>query len=187
MPSNRLLPSEKLREKHSEAIYKDALKINGLLAEFKVKIKSLCMEVYEVYMAEKDNTKPGKGNFTWFNFDRSLKIEVSINDSITFDDLGIKAAKDKLDEFLNANLDAKQEFLKEMVTDAFSNTRGRLDAKKVMQLLKYKSRINEPLFQDALTVLEQSIRRPDSKTYFRVWERNDDGKYDLIDLNFSSI
>ncbi len=31
-------------------------------------------------------------------------------------------------------------------------------------------------------------RKPDSKKYFRVWEREGkDGEYELIDLNFSSI
>ena len=56
-----------------------------------------------------------------------------------------------------------------------------------MSLLKYRSKITAPLFQEALTLLEGSIRTPDSKTYFRIWERKEDGGYVLIDLNFSSI
>lgn len=187
MPSKRLLPSEKLMERNAETIYKDSVKIHNALMNFKANMKQLCDQVYEAFMAEKDNTKAGKGNFTWFNFDRSIKIEVSVNERIEFDDLTIKASKDKLDEFLNANLDAKQEFLKEMVTAAFSSTKGKLDTKKVMSLLKYKSRIPDPLFQDAMNLLEQSIRRPSSKVYFRIWERDEQGEYKNIDLNFSSV
>src|SRR5690606_379589 len=127
------------------------------------------------------------GNFTWHNFDRSLKIEVSINERIQFDDLTITACKDKLNQLIDANNEGKVESIKDMVNDAFSTSRGKLDAKKVMSLLKYKSRIKAPVFQEAMVLLEESIRRPDSKVYFRIWKKNQDGKYENIDLNFSSI
>ena len=92
-------------------------------------------------MQEKENDKKGKGNFTWFNFDRSIKVEVSISDRIEFDDLGIIACKDKLNEFLDSNIESKDDAVKSMILDAFNNTKGELDAKKVMNLLRYKSKI----------------------------------------------
>jgi predicted Zn-dependent protease len=157
------------------------------LSSFKSYIKEVCQEVYETFMAEKDNDTPGKGNFTWFNFDRSIKIEVSINEQITFDDLTIKAAQDKLNEFLGNELSTTQEFIKELIKDAFSTSRGKLDSKKVMSLVRHKNRISDPIFQEAIALVEQSIRRPESKTYFRIWQKNEDGKYEVVDLNFSSI
>jgi hypothetical protein len=143
--------------------------------------------VYETSLEEYKVKPEQKGNFTWYNFDRTIKIEVSINDRIEFDDLQITACKQKLDEFLNEQLDSKTEFVREMVTDAFSTSRGKLDAKKVLSLMKYKSKIKHQLFQEALTLLTDSIRRPDSRTYFRIWEQQPDGRYELLDLNFSSI
>ena len=56
-----------------------------------------------------------------------------------------------------------------------------------MSLLKYRSKIDNPLFQEALKLLEQSIRHPDSKRYFQIYVRNSEGAYDNIDLNFSNI
>jgi tRNA nucleotidyltransferase/poly(A) polymerase len=150
-------------------------------------MQKLCNEVYVKMMEEFKTKTDSKGNFTWFNFDRSVKVEVSIADRIDFDDLTITACKDKLDEFLDQNLDSKQEFVKQLVTDAFSTSRGKLDAKKVMSLLKYRTKIKSDLFQEALNLLESAIRRPDSRTYFRIWERDKSGEYKLIDLNFSSI
>jgi hypothetical protein len=129
----------------------------------------------------------GKGNYTWFNFDRSVKIEVSVNERIEFDDLTIKACKEKLDEFLSENVTSKHEMIKQIVTDAFSTTRGKLDAKKVMSLLRYKDKVKDALFLESMELLEKSIRRPDSKTYYRISERMEDGGYRVIDLNFSSI
>jgi hypothetical protein len=187
IPYNRTTKCERLMERQSAKLLKEATKINQDLKCFKGFIKDVCQEVYETFMAEKNNDKPSKGNFTWFNFDRSIKIEVSINEAIQFDDLTIKAAKDKFDVFLNANIDAKQEFVKDMILDAFATSRGNMDVTKVMNLVRYKTRIHDPIFQEAIALVEQSIRRPDSKTYFRIWCKNLDRKYEVIDLNFSSI
>lgn len=183
---SRTTNSERLMEAQSYKLAKEALKLNQELSAFKNYVREVCQEVYDTYMAEKEAT-PTKGNFTWYNFDRSIKIEVSINERIEFDDLGITACKSKLHDFLKENVESKDAFIKDMVMDAFETSRGKLDAKKVMSLLRYRSKIKNPLFQEALNLLEESIRRPESKTYFRVSTRTAEGKYEVIDLNFSSI
>lgn len=187
VPYVRTTKSERLMEKESFRIFKEASRLSTDLKAFKNRIKEICQEVYDTYMSEKEASVKGKGNFVWFNFDRSIKIEVSINDRIEFDDLGIIACKAKLDEFFTGAIESKHDYVKEMAMDAFSTTTGKLDVKKVLSLLKWKSKIKEDLFQEAMKLIEDSIRRPDSKTYFRVWVKNDDGKYDNIDLNFSSL
>jgi len=183
---SRTTKSERLMEAQSYKLAKEALKLNQELSAFKNYVREVCQEVYDTYMSEKEAT-PTKGNFIWYNFDRSIKIEVSIKERIEFDDLGITACKSKLHDFLKENVESKDAFIKDMVMDAFETSRGKLDAKKVMSLLRYRSKIKNPLFQEALNLLEESIRRPESKTYFRVSTRTSEGKYEVIDLNFSSI
>ena len=188
VPYNRTTKSERLQEIQSARLMKKAIDINTKLKDFKEEVGVICKKVYDGFMIANNTTsKNSKGNFTWYNFDRSIKVEVSVNERIEFDDLGIKACKEKLDLFLEANLESKNEFIKQMVLDAFETSRGKLDSKKVMSLLKYKSKIKAPLFQDAMQLLENSIRRPSSKTYFRIWFKDAEGKYESIDLNFSSI
>lgn len=187
IPYNRTTKSERLMEVQSLKILKQALKINTDLLAFKEYIKDTCQKVYETFMEEKNNDKASKGNFTWFNFNRTIKIEVSINERIEFDDMSIKACKDKLNDFLTNNVESKDEFIKQMVLDAFETSRGKLDAKKVMSLLRYRSKIKAEEFQEALNLLESAIRRPESKTYFRVWLLGADGKYENVELNFSSL
>ena len=187
VPVEYISPGVRLKERNAGKLLKKAHKINKELKAFKQETEKLCKDVYEAMFAEFKVKADGKGNFIWFNFDRSIKIEVSVNERIDFDDLTITACKQKLDEFLDENLDSKQEFVKQLVTDAFATSRGKLDAKKVMSLLKYRSKIASPLFQDALNLLEQSITRPGSKAYFRIWEKVKDGQYQQIDLNFSSL
>jgi hypothetical protein len=187
IPFSRTTQSERLMERKSAKLLKGAKSLNKRLKAFKNEVRDICTEVYDKYMEEQKNDKKTKGNFTWYNFNRSIKIEVSVNERIEFDDLGIIACKDKLDEFLNNNVEAKNEFIKQLVMDAFETSKGKLDTKKVMGLLRYRSKIKAKAFQEALDLIEKSIRRPDSKTYFRIWAKNEEGKYENLDLNFSSI
>ena len=85
---------------------------------------------------------------------------------------------------------ALNEMIRQLILDAFSTSRGRLDTKKVLGLVKYRQRVpanKYPQFHQAINAVEDAIRRPDSKLYFRIAERNDEGKYININLNFSSI
>lgn len=179
--------SEKLKERHANTLLTKAQALNKRLVDYKADFKRLCDEVYEAAMADFKANPDSKGNYTWFNFDRSVKVEVNINERITFDDLTITACKNKLDEFLDNNVESKHDFVKQLVTDAFATTRGKLDAKKVMSLLRYEDKIKDTIFQESLSLLKESIRRPDSRTYYRISERQEDGSYKVIDLNFSSI
>ena len=188
VPYARTTKSERLMERNSHRLLKEALKINAGLVELKELTRVLSHEAYLAFMEETNNAgKPRKGNFTWFNFDRSIKIEVSISERIEFDDLHLAVCKDKLDEFLNINVESKDEFIKQLIMDAFATTKGNLDVKKLMGLLRYRSKIKAPLFQEAMAALEDGIRRPDSKTYFRIWLKDSENKYQNIDLNFSNI
>lgn len=186
IPVSRVTSEEKQRERAAAKLLADAKKINNALQEFKNSVSETCAAVYDTYMASRKVTAPMKGNFTWYNFDRSIKIEVSVNERIEFDDMSLAACRAKLNEFLEGAIDSKVEFIKDLVNEAFSTSRGRLDSKKVMSLLKYKSKIKEPAFAEAMDYLEQSIRRSTSRTYFRVWEKVG-GEYQAVDLNFSSI
>lgn len=188
VPMIYLTPAIKLRERNAAKILAGAIRINKELAAYKEYVNKLCNEVYEKVLEElKASGKNPNKSYTWYNFDRSVKIEVSMSERIDFDDITILACKQKLDAFLDENIDSKMEFVKELVTDAFSTSRGKIDSKKVMSLMKYRTKIKHPLFLEAMDLLTESIRRPDSKTYFRVWNRNEKGEYQSIDLNFSSI
>jgi len=188
IPFNRTTPYERMTERNAAKLAKEAKAINAKLTAYKTTMRELCNEVYDTFMAEKKVGKVMKGNFTWFNFDRSIKIEVSISDRIEFDSLHVTAAKEKFDAFLDRNVSATDEAIRAMIMDAFQTSGGKLDTKRVLGLLRYRSKIKDELFGEACAILESGIRRPDSTKYFRVWQRTGvDGEYELIDLNFSSI
>jgi len=177
----------RLKERNAATLLKEAVSLNKKLTIFKKLVEKLSGGVYQVAMEEFKAKKDGKGNFTWFNFDRSIKVEVSISERTEFDDLAIEASKKKLDEFLGENLNSKTAFVKDLVIDAFSTTKGKIDVDKVFQLMKYRTKIKDQLFQEAINILEAGIRRPGSKTYFRISEKKEDGSYSLVNLNFSNV
>jgi predicted HTH domain antitoxin len=187
IPCEYLSGSLKLKESTAAILVRRAKVLNLSLKKFKKEIADRSLAVHQKAMEDYKAKGDTKGSYTYFNFDRSIKIEVSIAERIDFDDLAIKAAKEKLDLFLNANLDAKTEFLKDMVIDAFSTSRGKIDSKKVISLMRYQTKITDQLFQEAIQILSDGIRRPGSKTYFRIFERIADGSYKLIELNFSAL
>ncbi len=187
IPVEYISAGTRLKERNSAILAKEAKLLNKKLVDFKNRVEKLSNDVLAKSMEEFKANPRSQGGFIWFNFDRSLKIEVSIQDRIVFDDLAVKAAKDKLDTFLGQNVDSKIEFVKDLVISAFSTTKGNIDTKKIMSLMKYNTKIKDPLFQDAVKILSDGMRNPSSKTYFRIFERNPSGEYTLIDLNFSSL
>ena len=175
-------------ERSTARILKSALAVNKKLQDFKDMVRDLSEEAYAAFMEEKSSNRETKGNFTWYNFNRSIKIEVSVNEPIQFDDLTIAAAKEKFDQFLDENVQSKNEFVKQMINGAFETQRaGKLDVKQVMGLTRYQSKINDPKFTEAVNLINEAIRRPKSKTYFRVWVKDAAGEYQNIELNLSSI
>lgn len=188
VPVDRVHQNERFKEKAACKIAREALKTNNALEKF----KTLCVELTEKAYQEdlKANKAPTKGGYTLYNFDRSIKIERSLNERIEFDDNLIKTAKEKFDDFLQAGTGSVEEVIRQMIMDAFSNTRkGKMDTKKVLHLLSYRDRISAekyPTFHQALNLIEESIRRPDSKTYYRISIKQD-GEYKSVELNFSNI
>lgn len=191
IPVNRISKAENLRERLSEKVLKAAMKVNEQLYNLKAIISNANDAVMREIAKENRHlekaTRWGKGNHTWYNFDRSVKIEVNINEMIRFDEAKISAARELFDNFIDRNVTGTDDIVRQLINSAFSNTKGGLDSKKVLSLLKYRTRIKDKSFHAALDLIEQSISRPDSKKYYRVWVKNEEGQYENVDLNFSSI
>lgn len=189
IPLNYITPSDRLKERVSGSILRDAKSLSARLAKFKEDMLNKCEQVREKKLEELNarGKSIGSGAMVFYNFDKSIKVTFDVNNFIEFDDITLSACKAKLDEWLNSNLDSKSEFMKEIVMNAFSTSRGKIDTKKVLDLMKWRSKVKDALFQDAINLLADAIRRGGSRTYPRVWERDKNGEYKAINLNFSSI
>jgi len=189
IPSARVTAAEKKKEKISDRLFKEATKINQMLIDFKRNALLSSIELYDETLANAgvENVDKRKGNFTYYNFDRSLKFEINVNERIEFDDMLISACREKLMTFIDSKISGVDSFIKDIVMDAFNTRSKKLDTRKVMGLLKHRKTVKEPVFLEAMDLLEESIKRPSSKKYFRIWKRNELGEYENIELNFSAV
>lgn len=190
IPANRLTVAEKTREKGAYDLAKKAAKVSNDLAKFKAYVMDVCNQVVTTVLAELKREPNKKGNYTWYNFDQSIKVECDVNEAIRFDPILIEAAKEKLFNVMSENISGDEVF-KEVVLDAFSTTSGKLDTRKVLGLRKYTTKIKSKLVREewsgAMEIIDRSITRPESRTYYRISIKNDQGEFVAIPLDFASI
>lgn len=188
VPYSEITKKEKVIEEVTYKIAKEAIKVNAQLVKFKAHIEQLVKVAIEAIRVNYNGKKTVfKGNYTLYNFDRSVKVCVRVSQPIKFDEITIEAARQLLREFLEDGLSAKNMFIKQMVLDAFETRRGQMDTKRVMGLQRYSDRIKDYRYTKAMQLINESIRRPESATYYQVWIRNENGKYVSVDLDLARI
>lgn len=187
IPYERTTKYERAAEVSTHKLAVEALKIHNTLTSFKDGVREEANKLYALFEKEKGQIGKGKGSATFYNFDRSIKVSVKVNEQITFDENTIDLAKAKLDELLNDGLEGAKDFVKPLVMEAFQTQNGKLDTKRVLGLRRHASRIKDARYNEAMALIDQAVRRPSSKEYFQVWVRDENGEYQDIQLNFASV
>lgn len=188
IPISHVKTVEKINERVTITIATKALKVSEAIAKLKEDIEQLTEQAFEAFRKEyKGKKEDHKGNISIFSFDRSIKIVVRVSEAIRFDDQTINLAKERLTEFLRDGISAKDTVIKDMVLDAFNTAGGKLDVKKIFGLKRYASRIEDSRYAEAMKLIDEAIRRPDSATYYQVWIRNSRGEYDAVALSLADV
>lgn len=146
-------------------------------------VEAMVKEQYKI----KGKAKETKGNITWYNFDKSIKIEADVNEISKWDDALMTEAHQLLKNYLNRKLGDTVELVKDLVDKAFSNSKGTIDSKKVFSILRYKEKIQSKDFQKACELMLQAQGIDKTKLYMRIWVKQTTGEYKLVNLNFSAI
>ncbi len=189
-PSGQEIPAQyvpkldKLRDRTARRILKKAEGLSLRLADFKEEAITDADKVYDTMMAENKIRKNSRGGYTITSFDKSIKVEISIQERIEFDDL-IQVAQEKINEFLAEKTGGVDEDLRQIINLAFKTTKGQMDVKRVLSL--FKLQIRHKKWLEAMDILKKSINRNVSKRYMRVWKKNESGEYKAVELNFSAL
>lgn len=144
-------------------------------------IYELQLKAYEIDGRDVDKMK---GNFTFYSYDKQLKVEVNIGQKMEFDDK-INLAKAEIDAYLQEITEGFSNDIVTIVNHAFTTVRGKLDHKRILQLFSYK--IKNARWEKAMQLLKDSITTNHSKRYIKVSERDSTGEYQVINVQFSSI
>ena len=167
IPYNRTTPIERKKEKHAFNLLKKGQNVTKILAELKAAVKEASDEVLNAEREASNVKLSEKGNYTWYNFDKSIKIQVDVNEPIKFDEIKIASAKEKLMNLIRTNING-DDFIISIAEDAFQTSSGKLDPKKILGLRKHSSRIrNEAIkleWEEIMKQIDASITRPKSKS-----------------------
>lgn len=126
-----------------------------------------------------------KGNITLFSFDGKYKIVRQIQDTIRFDER-LQAAKVLIDECIQSWAADSNDHLKVLILDAFQvDKEGKISTGRVLGLRRHD--INDPKWLEAMDAIAESINIVDSKRYIRFYERDDEGTYQAISLDFATL
>jgi hypothetical protein len=184
--------TDKLKETLAAKLHKSALNVeaclNALHQDMNIAFEDIKNAVKAEYQIKTGKSKAqGKGSFTWFNFDKSLKVEADMNDIVKWDNGLMTEALELLNKYIDGSLTDSNVLIKELVNKAFANTKGMIDSGKVFQILRYEDKIKNTSFQKACQLMKQAQSIDRTKLYMRIWEKCSDGQYRNINLNFSSI
>ena len=127
-----------------------------------------------------------KGNITLQSFDGLQKVAIAVAQHIDFDEkLGL--AKEKIDLFLKAETKDASPVLKTLVMKVFEvDKKGNINAKQVLALKSYD--IQEPLWLEAMKIIDDAVEIVGSKSYIRFYERKSvEDKWNNVSLNFSDM
>jgi hypothetical protein len=163
-----------------------AQKLAEQLEKFKEAMYADCDALYDE-MREDANvvTRSKKGGYTLTTFSKDMKIEVSIDEKVSFDD-NIMLAQEKLRSFLDMKLAKTGDTdVTELVNHAFKTRKGKLDTARVLGLMSLN--INHPQWKEGIELIRKSITRNVTKRYVQMFTRDEEGVYHPVVLNISSI
>jgi len=190
----RLFADEIRAEKAAVKLFNMALHIQESLEALIIEAEERIEHVRQAYLKRKgpdkvddDHTEKG---FTFYSFNRDIKIEKIVSVTTGYKEEDVALSKGYFEEYLSGFVNIESsgtQILKELVLSAFTTRRGKFDYKKLDQLLEYKEKITNEVFQKAITLLEEAKFNNKPKAYYNIYFRNEEGTYEAINLKLSGV
>lgn len=186
VPESSIKPIDFERDALVSRLIKNVKEVQQQLKQFKAlafgdiaAFVDLSLELYDVHLGG------NKGNVTLYSFNGQYKIVRQIQDSIRFDER-LQAAKILIDECIQSWSADSNDHLKVLILDAFQvDKEGKISTGRVLGLRRHD--IKDEKWLQAMDAIAESINIVDSKSYVRFYERDKDGKYQAISLDFANV
>lgn len=180
-------PIDKLRDDLVQELVAEARKVHDVLCAYKSRafddiaaFVGMSAEQYRVNLGGK------KGNVSLLSFDGRFKILRAIAESIVFDER-LQAAKSLIDECLRDWTEGARTELRTLISDAFRvDQQGNIRTGNVLALRRLD--ITDERWLRAMQAIGEAVQVVGSKSYLRIYERNDaTGAYEPISLDLSGV
>lgn len=182
VPEKAVKAIDRERTRLVEEVAARALKLQAAIVEYKAAVMA-DIDAFVASAAEVHNVKLGrvKGNMTLPTFDGSKRVLVQVQDTIDFDER-LQLAKAKIDEVIHRWSKGSRAEIKVLVQSAFEvDSKGAINARKVLELRKHA--FDDAEWQEAMTLIADSVTRTFAKRYMRVQVRQPSGAYETVALD----
>lgn len=185
IPIAKVKPVDKLRDeqvklmmKHAKELRQDMQRKKRLLFGAFTDFVALSAQEYGVAIGGK------KGNTTLLSYDGKYKIQLAISENIVFDER-LQVAKQLIDECLTDWTQDSNDNIKALINQAFQvDKQGNISTGRVLALRSLD--INDAKWDRAMDAISDAIQVTDTKEYMRFYERDNQGAYHQISLDFSN-
>jgi hypothetical protein len=172
------------RDEFVREVVAQATDVSDILDQFKKKVSG-DMQAFLELSAEKYGADLGgaRGNLSLTSYDGRYKVLRAVSDRIDFDER-LQIAKELVDDCLREWSKAAGPELRTLVEGAFQvDKKGRINVKRILDLRNHK--IEHPAWKRAMDAIGDAVTVVGSCTYYRIYERDDEGNYNQISLDFS--
>ncbi|HEY8898894.1 MAG TPA: DUF3164 family protein [Chthoniobacterales bacterium] len=185
IPEAQIKPIDQERDCLLAELLAIAEDINNRLRAFRQKAFG-DVEAFAELSAEKYGATIGgkKGNLTLVSFNGSIKVHRAIADQLVFDER-LQAAKALIDECLKEWADGARPEIVTLIGDAFQVDRtGKIDTARILSLRKLD--IKDGRWARAMEAIGDSLQVSSTRSYIRIYKRDDAGAYRQINLDLAN-
>lgn len=185
VPLEMIKPIDKARDQLVREIVGQSLSLAQQIARLKLAALN-DVKAFIDLSAEQYGVKLGgkKGNVTLTTFDGEYRLLIAVEDRISFDER-LQAAKALIDECIKSWTVGARGEIKVLIDDAFSvDKQGKINTNRVLGLRRLD--IVDEKWRRAMEAISDSVTVVESKEYLRIYKRNEDGEYDLVNLDISA-
>lgn len=186
VPDTQIREIDLLRDALVRELIASALPLRASLRDYRAKAFA-DIQAFVALSAEQYGARIGgaKGNVSLLSYDGRYKVQRAIDESIAFDER-LQAAKVLIDECLTEwTVDARPEIAL-LVQDAFRvDNAGNIRTGNVLGLRRLD--IDDARWQRAMQAIAEAVQVVGSKSYLRLYERDDNGRYHPISLDVAGV
>lgn len=187
VPESLVKPIDAMRDELVLQLIDKAKNVRQRLSGFKglafddiTAFVQLSVEKYKV-----DPKSKKRGNITLLSFDGRYKIQVQSADRISFDER-LQAAKSLIDGCIEKWSEGGNSNLKALIHDAFNTDKeGNIDARRILSLRRVQ--IDDEDWKNAMQAISDAVQVVGSKEYIRFYEKDANGDFQAISLDFAGL
>lgn len=186
IPSDKVKDIDKLRDETVNKILAAAKKLQATMREQKADLFADLNDFIELSAAEYDTKLGGKkGNIGLNSYDGKYKVQLAISENIVFDER-LQIAKTLIDECIHEWSEGSNDNIKALINDAFNvDKAGKINTNRVLGLRRLD--ITDKKWLKAMDAISDAVQVTDTKEYMRFYERDENGTYHQVSLDFSSL